>query len=355
MKIKKIHPYLKSLPLTKPYSISYQTISAVDLVFLDIELENGQVGTGSASPAEFVVGENSKQTFGNLQSEIIQRISGRDIRHFRQIIQEVKKEFPHFPGTLAAVDLALHDTFCKWLGIPVAAFYGQKIQALPTSVTIGIKNVQETLEEAEGYWRTGFKILKVKTGVHLEEDVERVVKLHARFGQAMKIRVDANQGYSLDDLKNFIKATRSMGLELIEQPLPVGKEKELLTLEEHDRNLLAADESIKDAKAALIYSAPPQPFHIFNIKLMKCGGILGAMEIASIAANGGIDLFWGCNDESIVSITAALHTAYCCGNTRYIDLDGSFDIIEAGIQGGFSLKDGMMHINDRPGFGVDYS
>ena len=53
------------------------------------------------------------------------------------------------------------------------------------------------------------------------------------------------------------------------------------------------------------------------LKLMKCGGISGALDIASIAQAGGIDLFWGCNDESIVSTTAALHAAFASPNTRY--------------------------------------
>ena len=93
-------------------------------------------------------------------------------------------------------------------------------------------------------------------------------------------------------------------------------------------------------------------FHGVNIKLMKCGGILNAMDIGRIAELAGISLFWGCNDESIISITAALHAAYCCSNTKYIDLDGSFDLAEDLVTGGFELIDGYMHINSQPGFGV---
>jgi L-alanine-DL-glutamate epimerase-like enolase superfamily enzyme len=86
---------------------------------------------------------------------------------------------------------------------------------------------------------------------------------------------------------------------------------------------------------------------------MKCGGIIGAKDIASVAQNTGIDLFWGCNDESIVSITAALHVAYSCPNTKYIDLDGSFDLAEDLVKNGFSLYDGYMKINKQPGFGFE--
>jgi L-alanine-DL-glutamate epimerase-like enolase superfamily enzyme len=140
-------------------------------------------------------------------------------------------------------------------------------------------------------------------------------------------------------------------LELIEQPLPVGQEQDLLVLSAKQRKILTADEALKDSQAALQLAAGDHAFGIYNIKLMKCGGLIGAKEIATIAQNAGIDLFWGCNDESIISITAALHIAYACPNTKYIDLDGSFDLMEDLVTGGFEVKDGCLVIKNAAGFG----
>ena len=352
MKIVSVRSYLKRMALTKPYTIAYNTFSDVRLAFLEVELENGMIGYGSGSPAEDVVGETTEQTLANLQTAFVHQFIGRDIRQFQQIIFESAIHFPHLPGTLAAIDIALHDAFGKFIGCSIAEFYGVKSKALPTSMTIGIKNVQETLDDAAGYRDLGFTVLKIKTGLNLEEDIERVTKLRERFGNHFTIRVDANQGYTIDDLKKFIAATKGQGLELIEQPLPVGKEKELMQLDLSERKLLAADESLKDPEAALKLTTD-KPFGIYNIKLMKCGGIMGAREIATIAQHAGADLFWGCNDESIISITAALHIAYASVNTKYIDLDGSFDLAEDLVTGGFELKDGCMHINQLPGFGFN--
>lgn len=352
MKIVAIRSYLKNRPLTKPYTIAYQTFSEVSIVYLEIELCNGMIGYGAASPAEEVVGENTATSFQNLQSAFVQSLVGRDIRHFQQIIFEAQKLYAHQPGTLAALDIALHDAFCKYIQQPIVAFYGPKMQALPTSITIGIKNLAASIEEAKEYQLLGFKILKIKTGLDLQEDIDKVKALSTHFGNSMKIRVDANQGYQLEDLQIFLHAIKNLDVELIEQPLPVGKEAPLLKLAQADRKILCGDESIKHAKAALEF-ANNQVFGIFNIKLMKCGGILGANAIAKIAYHGGIDLFWGCNDESIISISAALHAAYSSANTKYIDLDGSFDIIEDLVTGGFELKDGMMYLNTNPGLGVN--
>ncbi len=352
MRIKSLRAYCRNLALTKPYTIAYQTISSVENVFLEVELDNGLVGLGAANPDPDVVGESPEQTLRNLQVDWITGLIGRDIRHFQSLLDEARQQFPDAPGTLAALDIALHDAFGQFLGVPVVAFYGQKIQSLPTSVTIGIMNVADTLAEAEAYHQQGFRVLKVKTGRDADEDIERVLKLREVYGDSVVIRVDANQGYSLVDLQRFTYQTRFATVELIEQPLPVGQENELLIFPNNVRRLVVADESLKGPEAALALTQQPQPFGIFNIKLMKCGGIRPALEIAAIARYTPISLFWGCNDESRVSITAALHAAFACSTTRYLDLDGSFDLAEDIVSGGFVVKDGWMRLTGGAGLGL---
>ena len=285
MKITTIRSYLKKMELTKPYTISYNTYSNVSLAFLEIELENGMIGYGSGSPADEVVGETTEQTLTNLKTDFVEQFIGRDIRIFQQLIYETRLKFAHLPGTQATIDIALHDAFGKFMGISIASFYGRKIKYLPTSVTIGIKNLKDTLEEANGYKSLGFKVLKVKTGINVQEDIERVAKLNETFGNAFKIRVDANQGYSISELKTFIAATKNYNVELIEQPIKVNSEAELLNLSALERTFITGDESLKDTKSALQFAANDKPFGVYNIKLMKCGGIMCAKEIAVIAQN----------------------------------------------------------------------
>ncbi|MBS1575157.1 MAG: dipeptide epimerase [Bacteroidetes bacterium] len=351
MKIKSVTSYKKNLALQKPYTIARETITNVENIFFEIELENGIKGIGAANPAPEVVGETPDQTFKNLQSDFIYSLAGKDIRYFLQHIYECRQQFKNLPGTQACVDIALHDAFGKFIGMPVVAFYGKQHDKLLTSVTIGIKDVKGTIEEADDYKAKGFRVLKVKTGLDTGEDAERIIKLKEKFNNYFTIRVDANTGYTLDDLKLFLDETKKTGVELIEQPLLPAIDKDLLQLPEEIRKILAADESLKNAQSALKI-AQQNLYGIFNIKLMKCGGIRGAFEIASIAQPAGIDLFWGCNDESIVSITAALHAAFACPRTKYLDLDGSLDLAEDAVSGGFTIKDGYMFPNDKPGLGL---
>lgn len=352
-RIKNIEVWSADLGNTKPYTIAFKTVDQVRNAFVEITLDNGVTGIGSGNPSEYVVGENLSQCLDALKENHLEFLIGRDIREMNQLLFEVLERFPKNPSARAALDIALHDCFTKFLGIPLVKFLGQKILSMPTSNTIGIKNVEETLKEAGEYIINGFKILKIKLGKDLEEDIERLARLRERFGNKVVIRIDANQGYTPKQTEQFFKRTKQFDIELIEQPLPARSVKEMKALPEEIREKIAADESLITPKDALELIQPPRASKIFNIKLMKCGGVSQGIRIANIAREENVDLFWGCNDESIVSITAALHAAFSCQNTKYIDLDGSLDLGRDEVSGGFILKDGIMYCSDKPGLGVE--
>ena len=353
MKIKDIKVWSADLGNTKPYTIAFKTIDEVRNAFVEITLDNNITGIGSGNPSEYVVGETLDQCLEALQERNLDFLIGRDIRHFNQLTYEVWQKLPDDPSARAALDIALHDAFTKYLDVPLVKFLGQKIKKLPTSNTIGIKNVEETLKEAADYIKRGFKVIKVKLGKDLEEDVERIMKLREKFSNTVVIRVDANQGYSVEQTIQFYGRTYDLDIELIEQPLPAKAISEMKGLPKEVRQVLAADESLITPADAIELLKPPKAAAIFNIKLMKCGGVSQGLKIADIALHEGIDLFWGCNDESIISITAALHAAFACSNTKYIDLDGSLDLARDVVKGGFILKDGYMSCSDKPGIGVE--
>ena len=352
-KIRSIRAWKVDLGNTKPYTIAFKTVDEVLNAFVEITLDNGTTGIGAGNPSEYVTGESMAQTLEALGEKNLEFLVGRDIRELHQLAFEVWKKFPKTPAARAAIDIALHDAFTKHLEIPLVKYLGQKIKSLPTSNTIGIKNVAETLKEAEEYGDRGFTILKIKLGKDLHEDIERLVKLREKFGKHFTIRIDANQGYSVEQTKLFYSKTLALDIELIEQPLPAKAVADLKKLPEEVKAKVAADESLLSHNDALVLAQPPRAAGIFNIKLMKCGGISQALKIADVGLASGIDLFWGCNDESIISITAALHAAFACSNTRYIDLDGSLDLAKDIVKGGFILKDGVMTCSEKPGLGVE--
>ena len=100
------------------------------------------------------------------------------------------------PAARAAVDMALYDLAARERGVPLVEMLGRAHDTLPTSITIGIKPLEETLAEAAEYVSRGFRILKVKIGLDLERDLERLARLRESVGSRIAIRADGNQGYS---------------------------------------------------------------------------------------------------------------------------------------------------------------
>lgn len=354
MKIVATRVSFHPLALTRPYTIAYKTVSAVAMCLVEIECESGIIGLGAANPSKAVVNETTKETVAMLEARLDNILKGKDLRALPKLLQELPTQLDHKAGAMAAVDIALHDAYAQMLDLPLVQVLGQFHTELPTSITIGIKNVDETVEEAAEYLGRGFRWLKVKLGHSLDEDLARLRALRSQYGDSINIRVDANQGYSDAETLRFHAESQNLAIELVEQPIPRGEHARLRAFPGALRDTIAADEDLVSPTDAWQLVQPPRAAGIFNIKLMKCGGIYQALRIAEVARHADVQLMWGCNDESIISITAALHAAFACPHTRYLDLDGSLDLAADFVTGGFVMENGMMRIGEGSGLGVKF-
>jgi L-alanine-DL-glutamate epimerase-like enolase superfamily enzyme len=341
------------LPLARPYTIAFRTIAEVDSALVVLRDEAGRVGLGTATPEPHVTGETAERCRAALAPGALDHLIGAEIETLPALLGQLGARMPDAPAARAAVDMALHDLLARGLGVSLGALFGRCHQALPTSITIGIKPTDEALAEADEYLGRGFRVLKVKIGRALEEDLERLARLRERVGSEVVIRADANQGYTLDQTRRFFAAAETLAVEFLEQPVKAAAIDELRALPAAVRDRIAADESLLVPADALRLAVPPIPAGIFNIKLMKCGGIGPARTIAAIAEAAAIRLMWGCMDESCVGISAALHTALACPATRYLDLDGSFDLARDIAEGGFTVEGGCLRPTGGPGLGVE--
>nr|WP_321403403.1 dipeptide epimerase [uncultured Desulfobacter sp.] len=352
MKIKKVSVFRENLELTRPYTIAYETFTHAENLFVYLETDTGFVGIGAGSPAEDVTGESIDACEQALNEYACALFEGMELSDAFSRLKIMETKMAATPGAMAAMDIALHDLIAKTMNRPLVKILGQVHTRMPTSITIGIKNLDEMLAEADEYTGRGFRILKVKTGMDVDQDIERVCRLKEHVNADVRIRVDANQGYDVDQYKKFLAGTKGTHLEFVEQPLHVDNTAAMAALSEDERNFSMADESLLKPANAYELIHPPRPFGLFNIKLMKCGGIAPGLEIARIARRCGIGLMWGCMDESRVSIAAALHAAFASPATRYLDLDGSLDLARDIVDQGFIIEDGVMRLTDRPGLGV---
>ena len=354
MKIKSVKIWSEDLKLSRPYTISYETIDSVENVFVHIQLEDGTWGIGAGSPAEFVTGENILSCVNALENHSEELLIDKNINSIDEICESINNRLSSTPAARAALDIALFDAHSKFHNISLLDFFGRCHDGLYTSVTMGIKSIEESSKEAEEHVSNGFRFLKIKTGGDVDHDIELMHKVRETVGDLISIRVDANQGYSLGDLSKFVNKTKEKNIELIEQPFPREHDYQIEEISESIRLKCAADESLHGPDDANRLSNNRKTFGIFNIKLMKCGGLYPARKIAHIANENNIDLMWGCMDESIVSISAALHIALSSPKTKYLDLDGSFDLAKDIVSGGFTLKEGKLIPTMKPGLGVNY-
>ena len=350
MKIVRTETFSEKLPLSRPYEIAFKRIDSVTLHFVRLVTSSHHVGLGSAAPTD-LTGESSDACAQALDDMGQDLLVGKDPRHLRAITGALRHHMPNTPAARAALDMALYDLFARDVEVPVVDLLGRRHSGLATSVTIGILSLKETLSEAMEHIGRGFRVLKVKLGRNLQDDLSRLRALRAHVGSRVRIRVDANQGYTAREAQILADQARILGLELIEQPLPAAAIDAMRTLPDAHGSLMVADESLQSESDALALAHTP-PFGTYNIKLMKCGGITSAMTIADIAALADLHCMWGCMDESVISIAAALHAAYAAPATRYIDLDGSFDLSHDVAKGGFCLREGRLELLDAPGLGV---
>jgi L-alanine-DL-glutamate epimerase-like enolase superfamily enzyme len=348
MKIRTVRSRIEQFRLTRPYTIAFRSIEDVEMGLVEVETESGLVGMGCASPEPHVTGETREACAAALLEDKLAWLEGSDLRTLPALCRRIAERMGQTPAAQAALDMALHDLLAQHLGVPLVDMLGRAHHALPTSITVGIKPVDATLDEADEYLGRGFRVLKVKLGHALEDDLERLSKLRQRIGTRARIRVDPNQGYSPEEVKTFVERTADLDIEFLEQPMPADRVDDLRKLPGSVRRRIAADETLLDEADALDLVAPPPACGIFNIKLMKCGGISPARRIADVADIAGIELMWGCMDESIISISAALHTALASPATRYLDLDVARDV----VSGGFELKDGELRTLSAPGLGL---
>jgi L-alanine-DL-glutamate epimerase-like enolase superfamily enzyme len=336
------------LALTEPYTIAYQTISAATNFILRLETDWGLIGFGCAAPDQVVTGEEAAEVEEAIKTIIEPGLRGEHVFTYARILERLGGKIG--PSALAMVDAALYDLIAKRAGVPLYQLLGGYRKGIPTSVTIGIVSLDETLRLAAEWIGKGFTILKIKGGLNLEADIERMHQVRERYPH-IGLRFDGNQGYDLPQAIEFVRATEDLDIEIFEQPLPTTAEREQAALATAHGLPVMADEGLKTLADAFRLTRYERS-NMINIKLQKVGGIYEALYINSVARAGRNEVMIGCLDECSLGIAAGLHFALSRPNIRFADLDGHLEFVEDPFSGLFTLDKGVLFPTDRPGLGL---
>jgi L-alanine-DL-glutamate epimerase-like enolase superfamily enzyme len=341
------------LKLAEPYTVAYETFTEAVNVFLRLETDRGIAGYGCAAPDFHVTGETPENVLDSLNQTAAPLLAGADPLRPALLLDKLKKAgLQKQPGALAAVDLALHDLVGKIAGLPVWRLLGGFRDRMPTSITIGIMPLDETTRRAVDFAAQGFRIIKLKGGLAVEEDIERVLAVRSAVGPEIDLSSDANQGYTVEEALRFVKGTQKARLEFLEQPTPKARPDALGRVTRQAPLPIMADESLT-AYADARRLARRNLADLFNIKLMKAGGIAEALRIEAAAEAARIEVMAGCMDEAALSIAAGLAFALARPNVTYADLDGHLDLIDDPTAGAVRLEQGLLYPSEKPGLGWD--
>ena len=302
---------------------------------LIVELEHdGHVGLGEAAPIARY--DQDAESAARAVETMVPRLE--DPRAFDSTGEAA---VPGQPAAAAAVDMALRDLAGKRLGAPLYELLGIDPRRAPvTSFTIGMDTPEVVVEKVRE--ASAFEVLKVKMG----SDDDRAVLEAVRDTTDRPLRVDANEGWTLDDALGRLEWLERMGVELVEQPLPADQLDEMRELKRVSPLPLFADESLHVAADIPRLAGA---FDGINIKLMKCGGLGEALRMIAAARAHGMQIMLGSMVESSLAITAAAHLSPL---VDFADLDGNLLVVDDPFAGA-AVESGRLVLPDGPGLGVE--
>jgi len=306
----------ESFPIRGSFTISRGSKTSADVVLVEAR-DGAMMGHGECVPYP-----RYNETVAGALADIAKLPQGID----RKALQTAMK-----PGAARnAIDAALWDLEAKATGTPAWKLAGlPEPKPVVTAYTLSLGTPDAMGKAAaENKHRP---LLKLKLGG--EGDIARVEAVR-RNAPDVRLIVDANEAWTPELLPSLLPAMARLGVELIEQPLPAGKDQALKGLK---RDVpICADESCHglDTLHELVglYDA-------VNVKLDKTGGLTEALLVAEKARSLGFQVMVGCMLGTSLGMAPALLVAQLA---QFVDLDGPL-LLARDRENGIDYRDGLAH------------
>jgi L-Ala-D/L-Glu epimerase / N-acetyl-D-glutamate racemase len=288
--------------LSSPFRISGFVFEESDVVV--VQLTDGEFAGRGEAAGVYYIGDDSAHIVAQLEAYRSVIETGVERHQLRELMPR--------GGARNAVDCAMWDLEAKRANTVARNLANvDEPKALVTTFTLGADDPEVMAEGAGRY--ADARAIKVKLTGELDLDIARVEAIRAARPDVW-LAVDANQGFTRDQLDPLVDALSAHRVALLEQPLARGREADL----EGYRSPIpiAADESALglDDVPGLVGR-----FDVINIKLDKCGGLTEALLIAEEARRLGLGVMVG----NMVGTSLAMAPAFIVGqHCDVVDLDG---------------------------------
>jgi L-Ala-D/L-Glu epimerase len=351
MQITRVEVTPVDLKLRIPYRSAYHTqepVEKITAIFIFIETRQGDRAWGCAAFDPLITGESKGQVLAACRRAADRAVDLNPL-NTEYALSQLEPLTESCPSALCAFDIAFHDLLGLATGLPLHRLLGGFRDRIPTSITVSLAPLKETVELARDRARQGFRILKLKGGLDAEEDVRRI---HAVCDAlpGISVRLDADGGYTIQEALDVARALEGR-LEMLEQPVsPSAGIEALQQVTLHSPVPILADQSAIDS-ASVLEIAGRRAADGISIKLATCGGINHARQMDALARAARLVTMVGCVHEPALLIAAELAFALSSPVVRYGDLDGHIDLVGDPTVAHFTLRDGMLIASEVPGLG----
>ncbi len=310
-----------AIPMKIKFAHATHARQVADPVVVSVELANGIVGWGETLPRPYVTGEtvsSIKPAIEHVLLPLLVDMRPTCLPEALEVIDglpTIGQDGQTIAAARAGLELALLDAYCRhwprpvretvgWLGLAGMGVRGSLGRTRYSGV-IGAEQPGRALRSLRKMRWFGLRDFKLKAG--FDGDDELVTAVAAKLEPAIRsgkatLRLDANEGWTLEQAVDRLTAWQRWPISCIEQPLPKGREDELAELKKRVPTPIMHDESLvtlADAESLIRQRVAD----FFNIRISKNGGWLAAIRMMGLARRHGVGCQLGCmvGETSILS------------------------------------------------------
>ena len=355
MRIEKIEVAEVSIPLVTPFKTALRTVESVNDIVIKITSDDGQTGYGEAPPTAVITGDTKGSIRCAIEEFIAPAITGMELENIDGIMKKLHGCILKNTSAKAAVDMAVYDLFAKSCKKPLYQVLGGNKKEIETDLTISVNEIDEMVKDSLRAVEQGFGILKIKVGKEGLKDIERIRAIREAVGPGIRLRIDANQGWTAKQAVRIIRTMEDLGIEmdLVEQPVAAHDFAGMKYVTSNVSTPVLADESVFSVDDA-IRICQERAADLINIKLMKTGGIYEALKICAVAENYGVECMTGCMLESKIAVSAASHLSAAKSIITRADLDGPSLCRIDPYEGGPIYDGPVIRMNETAGLGITH-
>lgn len=210
------------IPLVRPVRWATGSADAADHVLVRVHTDAGLTGLAEAVPRPSIYGESQVSIVHAVREWLGPLVTGTHALDLERVWSRLGQVACNHTAK-GALDLALHDVAAQAAGVPLWRYLGGWTDRVGVTWMTHLKPPAEVAAEVAEQVAAGFSSFKLKAGVDPEADVETVRLVRRQVGDGVRLYVDANQGYTLPVALRVAAALRELGVEFIEEPLPVGQ------------------------------------------------------------------------------------------------------------------------------------